>query len=138
CRILLPLPSGKELLATQFMKKRISIITPVYNEAENLDIFDARIHDVLLTHTNYAWEVVFVEDGSRDESWEKLTELCRKEERYRAIRLSRNYGSHAALFAGFRACTGSAAVFVACDLQDPPETVLEFLKYWESGSQIVF
>jgi dolichol-phosphate mannosyltransferase len=81
---------------------------------------------------------LLIEDGSDDRSWEIIREMCSRNPRFQAIRLSRNFGSHIALSAGFTHADGDAVATLACDLQDPPETILEFLDRWRAGAQIVW
>lgn len=118
--------------------KTISIITPVLNEEENLSHFMDAVKALLFSQTQYHWELIFVDDGSTDSSWNQIRQLCEADTSVKGIRLSRNFGSHAALYAGFSECTGDAAVFLPCDLQDPPEVVLSFIEKWEAGAEIVF
>jgi dolichol-phosphate mannosyltransferase len=126
-------------MTNDFVKqKRITIITPVYNEEENLDRYYQEINKKLLSLSQYEFEIILVDDGSRDKSWEKVLTICRLNSHFSAIRLSRNFGSHLAITAGLDRAHGDAAVILACDLQDPIETVVEFLKKWEHGYEIVW
>ncbi len=84
------------------------------------------------------YEVLFVDDGSTDGTWRVLEDLCRKDDRLHAIRLSRNFGAHVALTAGIDHADGDAVATLACDLQDPPEAVLEFVECWKRGAQVVW
>lgn len=117
---------------------RISILTPVYNEEETLPLYINAVNEVLFTNPNYDFHVLFIDDGSHDRSWEIIRNICEKDSRFQGIRLSRNYGSHIALSAGFMNSDGDAVAILACDLQDPPEVIIAFLKKWESGAQIVW
>lgn len=121
-------------------KKRlvITIITPVFNEADNLLNYENTIRDQLMANPDFDFCVLFVEDGSRDRSWETITQISRRDDRFQGIRLSRNFGSHVALSAGLTHATGDAVILLACDLQDPPETVLEFAHKWRAGARIVW
>jgi dolichol-phosphate mannosyltransferase len=84
-------------------------------------------------------QVLFVEDGSVDDSWARIRELAARDSRFRGIRLSRNYGSHVAISAGFAHATDADAVAtLACDLQDPPEVVSQFIDTWMAGAEIVW
>jgi dolichol-phosphate mannosyltransferase len=118
--------------------RTVTVITPVYNERENLPAYAQRVTAVLLGRDDYDFTVLFVDDGSDDGSWEQIQSICRKERRFSGIRLSRNYGSHIALSAGFAAADGDAIATLACDLQDPAEVVLEFLEQWRRGAKIVW
>jgi glycosyltransferase involved in cell wall biosynthesis len=117
---------------------RITIVTPVFNERENLPVYAVRIAETLLSRDDYDFRILFIDDGSTDQSWDAIIEICRDEPRCSGIRLSRNFGSHIALSAGFAAADGDAIVTLACDLQDPPEVVLEFLREWRGGAKIVW
>ena len=117
---------------------RVIILTAVYNEEEALPIYARTVSETLLSRPEYDFRVLFIEDGSRDHSWEIIRELSQRDSRFEGIRLSRNFGSHTALSAGFAEARGDAVAILACDLQDPPEVVLEFLKKWEEGVQIVW
>lgn len=119
-------------------KKTITIITPVFNEEENLDAYCRTVSQKLLTLPNYDFEIIFIDDGSRDQSWTKIKNICENSKQFTGIRLSRNFGSHVAITAGLDRATGDAAAILACDLQDPIETVIEFIEKWEEGYEIVW
>lgn len=116
----------------------ITCITPVFNEAKGLHSYEREIARVLLADDSREWRVLFVDDGSTDSSWEIIQEICLRNPRVSGIRLSRNFGSHLAISAGLEAITSDAAVVLAADLQDPPETVLQFAAKWQSGAKIVW
>jgi dolichol-phosphate mannosyltransferase len=116
----------------------ITIVTPVFNEAENLRRYEPAIRAQLMSQTDFDFRVLFVEDGSRDRSWEIINEISRRDARFQGIRLSRNFGSHIALSAGLHHAAGNAVALLACDLQDPPEVVLEFARKWQGGVHIVW
>jgi len=117
---------------------RVTVITPVYNEEAGLPEYERTVRAVLLDNQEFDFDVLFVDDGSRDGSWASIEQICARDPRFRGIRLSRNYGAHVALSAGFAHATGDAVATLACDLQDPPETVLEFARRWRAGAQIVW
>jgi dolichol-phosphate mannosyltransferase len=116
----------------------VTIVTPVFNESQNLPRYERDVRDKLLACTDIAFEVLFVEDGSRDGSWQAIQAICQRDRRFRGLRLSRNFGSHVALCAGLQHADGDAVVVLACDLQDPPEVVLEFVRRWQAGARIVW
>ncbi len=116
----------------------VTIITPVYNEQESLPLYEKAVREVLLSRTDYKFRVLFIDDGSSDESWKEIEGICRRDPAFRGVRLSRNYGSHIALSAGFAHAGGDAVAVLACDLQDPPEVIIEFLGRWRSGAHIVW
>jgi len=110
----------------------------LYNEGENLDFYYKGVCEELFKLSEYDFEIIFVDDGSTDNSWDKILDICDKDSRFNAVRLSRNFGSHVAVTAGLDRAKGDAAIILACDLQDPVETLDEFLKSWEKGYQIVW
>jgi glycosyltransferase involved in cell wall biosynthesis len=119
---------------------RLVVITPVYNEEANLDRYASAVSEVLFAQTDVDIRVVFVDDGSHDLSWHKLVALTEASSRFSAIRLSRNFGAHLALAAGFDSVGDEvdAVAILACDLQDPPTAVLEFIRAWRDGADIVW
>jgi glycosyltransferase involved in cell wall biosynthesis len=117
---------------------RLVILTPVHNEAENLPRYEAEVRATLLDRSDLQGQVLFIDDGSTDSSWDLIRDICRRDPRFTAIRLSRNYGSHIALSAGFEHDRGDCVCTLSCDLQDPPEVILEFLARWREGARIVW
>ena len=117
---------------------RILILTPVHNEEQSLPIYENTVNEVLLNHPDYDFEVLLIDDGSTDQSWDIICRICNKNNHFRGVRLSRNYGSHMALSAGFAHADADAVAILACDLQDPPTVILKFLEKWRSGAQIVW
>ena len=115
----------------------ISIVVPVYRSAGTLDEFYLRLSSVLDSLTA-SWEMVLVNDGSADESWEKLTELSRNDPRVVSINLARNFGQHNALMCGLGRCKGRYVVTMDDDLQHPPEEIPKLVKELEeSGADAV-
>jgi len=121
-------------------RPRVVVITPVFNEEESLEEYAAAVRRVLLARTDIDFEILLVDDGSEDSSWQIIRQLATEDRRFRGIRLSRNFGSHTALTAGLAHAGDDidAAATLACDLQDPPDVVLEFVRAWQSGAQIVW
>lgn len=119
---------------------RIVVVTPVYNEEEGLAGYVEEVTRVLLDAPDHDIRVVLVDDGSTDNSWAMIEDICARDSRFRGVRLSRNFGSHIALSAGFAHVgdDADAAATLACDLQDPPEVVLEFIEQWRAGADIVW
>lgn len=113
----------------------LSVVVPVYNEALALDPFVFRLRQVLAA-TGVSYEVVFVDDGSEDETWAVLQELDGAD--VRRLRLSRNFGKEAALTAGLDVSRGRAVVVMDVDLQDPPELIPDFLRLWAGGAEVVY
>jgi glycosyltransferase involved in cell wall biosynthesis len=121
------------------VRPRVTVITPVFNEEGALADFERSVRSVLLENDEFDFEVLLVDDGSGDASWRRIAEMHARDHRFSGLRLSRNYGAHVALSAGFAHATGDAVATLACDLQDPPETVLEFARRWrDGGAQIVW
>lgn len=119
------------------MSKHLSIVIPVLNEERNiLPVFQA-VQQVLLQVPNYAWNILFVDDGSTDNSVEEMKKLAEQESRVQYIELSRNFGKEIATTAGLVHAVGDAVILMDADLQHPPETILEFIARWEKGADIV-
>ncbi len=116
---------------------KISIIIPIYYNEENLRPLYKDIQKKIYIHSEYEWEIVMVNDGSLDGSYAVMKELAAQDERIRIYSLSRNFGSHAAVLCGLAQCSGDCAVVKAADLQEPTEIVLEMVKSWEQGNNVV-
>lgn len=111
-----------------------SIVTPAYNESKNLPLLYERIRHALGQHK---WEWIIVDDHSSDSTFEKIRELNANDPKVRGIRLSRNFGSHAAIRCGIENATGKFVVILTGDLQDPPELIPNLIEQWEKGYQVV-
>ena len=120
------------------MRPEVSVVFPVYNEHENLDVLFARVHPVLQEAANGSFEVIFVDDGSVDGSEDLLDALSERDRRYKVIHFSRNFGHQAALQAGLEATEGKAVVLMDADLQDPPELISRFITKWREGYKVVY
>jgi dolichol-phosphate mannosyltransferase len=116
---------------------RISIVVPVYQNASSLPDLLARLRHLADRHPSDSFEFVCVDDGSRDDSYAVLRKLTAAEPRLRVARLSRNFGSSAAILAGLSLADGDAVAALAADLQDPPELLDEMLARWRSGRRVV-
>jgi len=116
---------------------RIALVVPVYNEAETVALFLERVSRVFETFPGVQVEMVFVNDGSCDGTLETLLECQRADARVRIVDLSRNFGKEAALTAGLSAARGDVVVPIDVDLQDPPELILEMLRHWREGYDVV-
>jgi glycosyltransferase involved in cell wall biosynthesis len=115
----------------------ISIVIPAYNEERNLGVLCANLREVLSTAVEDDFEVVFVDDGSADGTWEAIGALSAADVRIRGVRLSRNFGHQSALMAGLAAARGQAVVMMDADLQHPPSVVPQLVHKWREGFQIV-
>ena len=121
------------------MKKFISIVIPVYNEQETLFFLYDKLQQVMNTiETKYEWEIIFVNDGSKDRSWNIIRDFTHQNSRIKGISFSRNFGHQMALSAGYDAAKGDAIITLDADLQDPPNLILKMIKQWESGFYIVY
>jgi glycosyltransferase involved in cell wall biosynthesis len=119
--------------------KLLSIIVPVYNEESNVEPLYEAVNRVLQPVADrYSWEFVFTDNCSTDRTFERLERLAAHDARVRVYRFSRNFGFQRSILTGYRLARGAAAVQIDCDLQDPPELILDFLKLWEAGYRIVF
>ncbi len=119
-------------------KPRIAIVVPVFNEHDNLRRFYEAVTDVMRSLAEYDWEFLFVDDGSRDGSFDVLNKLRAADDRVLALKFPRNFGSHIAIAAGIDYCRGDAAVILAADLQDPPALIRDFVARWREGFDVVW
>lgn len=115
----------------------ISVVLPVYNEAAVLPALFARLTAVFAAEPTVRWQVVLVDDGSRDGSAALIADQATRDPRFVLIRLSRNFGFQAALIAGLSSAQGDAVVTMDADLQDPPELVHEMIARWREGIEVV-
>lgn len=116
---------------------KISIVIPVYYNQDNLKPLYQDIKKKLYSCSEYTWEIVMVNDGSKDESYQIMKELAKEDERISIYSLSRNFGSHAAILCGLSKCTGDCAIVKAADLQEPTEMVIEMVDSWKKGNNVV-
>ena len=119
--------------------KKISIIVPVYYNQDNLLPLYADLKEKVLTKLpeGIQYELIMVDDGSKDNSNKVMQELAKIDSNIKTIRLSRNFGEHAAILAGLSQCTGDCAVRKAADLQEPSEMILDMMKKYDEGSKVV-
>tara|TARA_R110002110_G_scaffold205066_1_gene416789 strand:- start:198316 stop:199272 length:957 start_codon:yes stop_codon:yes gene_type:complete len=115
----------------------LSVVVPVANEAQVLPEFHRRI-SVVLDGTGYLYEIIYVDDGSTDDSVERLTALREADSRVAIIELSRNFGKEIALSAGLEHAAGDAVILIDADLQDPPELIPTFIEEWRAGYDVVY
>ena len=113
----------------------LSVVAPVYNEQDGIATFAARVKSAL---EGVPFELVLVDDGSRDDSAKRLAELAAEDRRVKVVYLSRNFGHQPALTAGLEHATGDAVVMLDSDLQDPPEVIPQMVDHWRRGSDVVY
>jgi polyisoprenyl-phosphate glycosyltransferase len=120
-------------------KKLISLVVPVLNEELNIQPFYEAIIPVIDSCSElYDFELIFTDNHSTDNTFEKLAQICKRDDRVRAIRFSRNFGYQKSILTGYFNANGDALIQLDCDLQDPPELIPEFLKFWEEGNAVVY
>jgi glycosyltransferase involved in cell wall biosynthesis len=117
--------------------RSLSIVIPVLNEARGLEVLEQRLRSVL-DDLGRDWDVVFVDDGSRDATLELLRAMHARDPRFKAVALSRNFGKEIAVAAGLRHATGDGVVIMDGDLQHPPELIPKFIAKWDEGYDIVY
>ena len=118
--------------------KKITIIVPAYNEEESLPFLYDRLEKLINSIDNYKFEILFVNDGSKDNTLNLIKEYREKDPRISYVDFSRNFGKETAMIAGLDYATGDAVIFMDADLQDPPELIPEMIKYWEEGYDDVY
>jgi len=116
---------------------KVSVIIPVYYNEDNLRPLYEDIKEKFIDVIDFEYELVLVNDGSQDGSYEVMKELAEKDGHIKIISLSRNFGSHAAVLCGLAKCTGDCAVIKAADLQEPSELILEMVDRWKKGFNVV-
>lgn len=114
----------------------LSVVIPAYNEQENISN-TASVISSILDAEDIAFEMIFVDDGSKDNTWAEIRSCGEHDKRVRGVRFSRNFGKEGAIFAGLRAAAGDCAVLIDCDLQHPPELIPQMYRMWESGAEVV-
>jgi len=122
----------------QSLSKKVSIVVPCYNEEQVLPALYQRLTALMGTLSAYQWEVIFIDDGSRDATLETVRQFHQQDNRMCYIALSRNFGKENAMLAGFDHASGDCMVIIDADLQDPPEMIGEMLQYWEEGYEDVY
>ena len=115
---------------------RLSIVVPVFNEQETLFMFHAAVVKELIS-MSIDWEVIYVDDGSQDDSASIIKKFCQQRSNVSLLRFSRNFGKESAMSAGLRLSNGEAVVIMDADLQDPPSVLPKMLEAWQAGADVV-
>lgn len=120
-------------------RKLISICVPVYNEQDNVEPLHQRVCAVMeQVADRYDFELLFTDNHSTDRTFEVLAAMAQRDPRVRVLRFSRNFGFQKSILTNYRNARGDAAIQIDCDLQDPPELMLEFIQLWEQGYKVVY
>jgi len=115
---------------------KLSIVIPVYYNEPNLELLYEDLKEKVLLKID-EYEIVMIDDGSGDGSWEEMKKLSKVDNNIKLIKLSRNFGSHSAMLSGYLNCSGDCAVVKAADLQEPSELILDMFESWEKGNRVV-
>ncbi len=118
--------------------KKVTILIPAYNEEESLPYLYERLEELINSIKNYEFEILFINDGSKDKTLELIKKYRNKDSRISYVNFSRNFGKEIAMLAGFDYAKGDCVIIMDADLQDPPELIPELLKYWEQGYDDVY
>jgi len=119
-------------------RELVSVIVPAYNESDCIDELVSRLVLIFDREVRYEWEAIIVENGSTDDSWDKLQRIHKVDSRFKVVRLARNFRMDGGLTAGLEYAVGDACILMTADLQDPPELIPVFLRKWEEGYENVF
>jgi dolichol-phosphate mannosyltransferase len=119
-------------------KKLVSVVVPAYNETECVDELARRLGAVFDAEPDYDFEAIIVENGSEDDTWQKLLAIRDQDPRFKVLKLARNFRMDGGLTAGLEHASGDAAVLMTADLQDPPELIPAFIRKWEEGYENVY
>lgn len=118
--------------------KKISVVVPMYYEEEVAEECYKRLTGVLKSIQNYEYEIIFINDGSKDKTLSILEKIANEDKNVKVLSFSRNFGHQCAVTAGLKYVTGDAIVIIDADLQDPPELIPEMLKLWEDGNEVIY
>ncbi len=118
--------------------KKISIVVPMYNEEDNISELYDRLNTVMKKLSHLQYEYIFVNDGSFDHTYENLVSIADKDENIIVVNFTRNFGHEAATTAGIINSNGDAVIIIDADLQDPPELIMDMIKKWEEGYEIIY
>lgn len=118
--------------------KKISVIIPMYQEEKVVKECYKRITNVLTNLNDYDYEIIFIDDGSKDQTFSLLQEIAVLNTKVKVISFTRNFGHQAAVIAGLKKVEGDCAIIIDADLQDPPELIPDMIKIWEQGNKIIY
>ena len=118
--------------------RKISLVIPMYNEEEVVNECYFRVKRVMESLTNYTYEIIFVNDGSKDKTLDLLIKIADENKQVKIISFSRNFGHQAAVTAGMKYTTGDAVVILDADMQDPPEVIIQMIGLWEKGNDVIY
>ena len=118
--------------------KKISIVIPMYNEEEVVKTSYLRVEKVLKELKQYDYEMIIIDDGSKDKTLDLLRDIAHENEKVKVLSFSRNFGHQAAVTAGIQYVTGDAVIIIDADLQDPPELIPEMIALWEEGNEVIY
>lgn len=118
--------------------KKISVVIPMYYEEEVVEKCYERVSNCLKTLKDYNYEIIAINDGSKDKTFEILQRIAMNDINLKVISFSRNFGHQAAVTAGLKYTTGDVVVIIDADLQDPPELIVDMLKLWEAGNEVIY
>lgn len=117
--------------------EKVSVVIPVYYNQDNLRPLYDDLKEKLVSKLDIDYELILVDDGSEDDSWAVMCQLAAEDEHIKLYKLSRNFGSHAAIMCGLANCTGNFAVVKAADLQEPTELILDMYREWQNENNVV-
>ncbi|MDP3618951.1 MAG: glycosyltransferase family 2 protein [Ramlibacter sp.] len=132
-----PATIAAEAIATTASRRTLSVIVPFFNEGDGVEAFHRGLEPVRAALVGISLEIVCVDDGSTDDTLAKLQALAMRDAAYRVVELSRNFGKEAALTAGLDEAGGDAVVVMDADLQDPPALVIDMVRCWRAGADVV-
>ena len=118
--------------------KKISLVIPMYYEEQVVEECYKRVTKVLKDLNDYNYEIIFINDGSKDKTLEILENLAKTDDNVKIISFSRNFGHQAAVTAGLKYVSGDAIIIMDADLQDPPELIPDMLEYWKNGYEVIY
>ncbi|MDL2310931.1 glycosyltransferase family 2 protein [Peptostreptococcaceae bacterium OttesenSCG-928-C18] len=118
------------------MSKLLSIVIPAYNEESNVGLIHNEIEKIMSVE-NINYEIIFVDDGSKDKTWNSILEQSQLNKNIKGIKFSRNFGKESAIFAGLNSAKGDCCAVIDSDLQHPPETLIKMYRLWEEGYDVI-